>query len=127
MAGPGEKSHGLAHVLDATRYSLSGLKRLFRETAFRLELLYVGLVLIALVSAGAGLSTLATSLIIGLALFAAEALNTAIEEIVDRISPEFSETAKHAKDLGSFAVFCLLAAFGVHGAVNLGSLLSLWP
>ncbi|WP_424540689.1 diacylglycerol kinase [Sinorhizobium medicae] len=30
-----------------------------------------------------------------------EAVNTAIEEIIDRISPEVSDTGKHAKDLGS--------------------------
>ena len=41
---------------------------------------------------------------------ATEALNTAIEEIVDRVSPEISEMGKHSKDLGSFAVFCLITA-----------------
>ncbi len=37
-------------------------------------------------------------------LFATEALNTAIEEVVDRISPEWSLAARNAKDLGSLAV-----------------------
>ncbi len=32
------------------------------------------------------------------------------KRFVDRVSPEFSSFAKHAKDLGSFAVFCLLVA-----------------
>ncbi|WP_307959591.1 diacylglycerol kinase [Sinorhizobium medicae] len=36
-----------------------------------------------------------------LLLIAMEAVNTAIEEIIDRISPEVSDTGKHAKDLGS--------------------------
>ncbi|WP_234838132.1 diacylglycerol kinase, partial [Sinorhizobium medicae] len=35
-----------------------------------------------------------------LLLIAMEAVNTAIEEIID-ISPEVSDTGKHAKDLGS--------------------------
>jgi diacylglycerol kinase (ATP) len=48
-----------------------------------------------------------------LILFAVEALNTAIEELVDRISPEISTVGRHAKDLGSFAVFCLLAVNGL--------------
>ncbi len=48
-----------------------------------------------------------------LVLAATEALNTAVELIVDRVSPEFSAFAGQAKDLGSFAVFCLLL-------VNLG-------
>ena len=34
----------------------------------------------------------------------------AVEELVDRVSPEVSRTGKHAKDLGSFAVFCTIAA-----------------
>ena len=37
-----------------------------------------------------------------------------IEELVDRVSPEVSRTGKHAKDLGSFAVFCTLAAAGLY-------------
>lgn len=48
--------------------------------------------------------------VLGLILIAVEALNTAIEEVIDRISPEFSEVARNAKDLGSFAVSCLLLA-----------------
>jgi diacylglycerol kinase (ATP) len=47
-------------------------------------------------------------------MFGVEALNTAIEELVDRVSPEVSRTGKHAKDLGSFAVFCTLAAAGLY-------------
>lgn len=37
-------------------------------------------------------------------LFATEALNTAIEEIVDHISPKWSLAVRNAKDLGSLAV-----------------------
>ena len=45
-----------------------------------------------------------------------EAINTAIEELVDRISPEISTVGRNAKDLGSFAVFCLLLANGLYAA-----------
>jgi diacylglycerol kinase (ATP) len=44
---------------------------------------------------------------------AIEAINTAIEEIVDLVSPEWSLPAKHAKDLGSFAVFVMLCLNGI--------------
>jgi len=47
-------------------------------------------------------------------LIAVEAINTAIEVIIDKISPEISDTGKHAKDLGSFAVMCLLAVNGIY-------------
>ncbi len=45
-------------------------------------------------------------------IFAVEALNTAIENIVDHLSPEKSDFARDTKDLGSTAVFFLLIANG---------------
>ena len=54
--------------------------------------------------------------ILFLMIFGFEALNTAIEELVDRVSPEVSQTGKHAKDLGSFGVFCALTAAGLYMA-----------
>jgi diacylglycerol kinase (ATP) len=41
-------------------------------------------------------------------VLAVEALNTAIEVLTDHISPEWSQMAKDAKDLGSLAVGLLL-------------------
>lgn len=110
---------GLLHVLDAGAYSLAGSRRLMQETAARLEL--AG----ALIAAGCFIAISATwwqwAVLIGLFAFvlATEALNTAIEIIVDRVSPEWSEAAKHAKDLGSLAVgLMLLLTFGfVFGVV----------
>ena len=43
-----------------------------------------------------------------LALLTVEALNTAIEVIVDHLSPEWSEFGKQAKDVGSAAVFLMI-------------------
>jgi len=43
-------------------------------------------------------------------VLAVELLNSAIEEIVDRVSPEFSEFAARAKDMGSAAVLISLTA-----------------
>jgi nicotinate-nucleotide--dimethylbenzimidazole phosphoribosyltransferase len=54
-----------------------------------------------------------TFIILMLVLFCIEAVNTAIE-VVDRISPEISTVGRNAKDLGSFAVFCLLVANGLY-------------
>ncbi|WJH40178.1 diacylglycerol kinase [Aliirhizobium terrae] len=108
-----EKASGVRRIIAATRYSLQGLVRLWQEEAFRHEVIafVVGLVLFLLV--GAGAMDYFVFLILMLVLFAVEALNTAIEELVDRISPEISTVGRHAKDLGSFAVFCLLAANGL--------------
>jgi diacylglycerol kinase (ATP) len=108
-----EKASGVRRIIAATRYSLQGLVRLWQEEAFRHEVIAfaAGLVLFLLV--GAGATDYFVFLILMLVLFAVEALNTAIEELVDRISPEISTVGRHAKDLGSFAVFCLLGANGL--------------
>lgn len=111
---PVEKKTGIAHFFAAGRYSLQGFRRLIGEAAFRHELLAlaVGLALFAFVGATAG--EFVTFIILMLVLFCVEAVNTAIEELVDRISPEISTVGRNAKDLGSFAVFCLLIANGLY-------------
>lgn len=107
---------GGRHLFAAFGYSLGGAGRLLRETAFRHEIV-AGVVIFSVFSAvGAGLRDYVMMVILLLGLAAAEALNTAIEEIIDRISPEWSSTGMHAKNLGSFAVFCLLAANGLLAA-----------
>ena len=49
-------------------------------------------------------------------LMSVEALNTAIEVMVDHLSPGYTEFAKAAKDLASFAVFSMLLAGGIYVA-----------
>lgn len=101
---------GLLHFVDATGYSIAGMVRLWRETAARQEILggLAGAAL--LLVAGASLQQGLFALVLWLVLLAVEALNTAIEELVDHISPEWSQAAKHAKDLGSLAVGLLVLA-----------------
>jgi len=41
-------------------------------------------------------------------VLSAELLNSAVEAVVDKVSPEFHELAGRAKDLGSAAVFLLM-------------------
>lgn len=108
-----EKASGVRRIIAATRYSMQGLLRLWKEEAFRHEVyaFAIGIILFALV--GASAMDYFIFLILMLILFSVEALNTAIEELVDRISPEISTVGRHAKDLGSFAVFCLLVASGL--------------
>ncbi len=108
-----EKASGLRRLIAATRYSLQGLARLWREEAFRHELVGFMFLLVVFAAVGAAFLDYLVFLILSLVLFAVEALNTAIEELVDRISPEISTVGRHAKDLGSFAVFCLLSANGM--------------
>ncbi|MDO1583671.1 diacylglycerol kinase [Rhizobium oryzicola] len=106
------KVTGPRHLLAALGFSLGGFMRLVRETAFRHELAAMAVSLALFATVHASLGEFVALVIVFLMLCAVEALNTAIEEIIDRISPELSSTGRHAKDLGSFAVLCLLGAWG---------------
>lgn len=93
----------------ATQWSLRGLAQGFRhESSFRLEV-YLFVVLAPL---GWWLGTTAVerAVLIGslLLVLSVELLNSGLEAIVDKASPEFSELAGRAKDLGSAAVFLTL-------------------
>nr|WP_245398781.1 diacylglycerol kinase [Oceaniglobus trochenteri] len=92
---------------------MAGFRRLMGETAARLELLAGGLAALAFFLHGASLLQWMILLCLFLAVLMVEALNTAIEVIVNRISPEWSIEAKHAKDLGSLAVGLALAIAGI--------------
>jgi diacylglycerol kinase (ATP) len=108
-----EKASGVRRIIAAARYSMQGMVRLWQEQAFRHEVIAFAAGLLLFAAVDAKVSDYAVFLILMLVLFAVEALNTAIEELVDRISPEISTVGRHAKDLGSFAVFCLLVANGL--------------
>lgn len=99
---------GLLHVLDAAVYSWAGFRRLMQETAARLELAGALIAAGCFVTISAALWQWAVLIALLSLVLAIEALNTAIEIVVDRVSPEWSEAAKHAKDLGSLAVGLIL-------------------
>lgn len=99
---------GPLHVLDAATYSWAGLCRLMRETAAKLDL--VGAIVAAVCFTWTNAIWWQWAILVALIelVLAIEALNTAIEIVVNRVSPEWSEAAKQAKDLGSLAVALML-------------------
>jgi diacylglycerol kinase (ATP) len=105
-----KKCNFLMGIFAATKYSLYGLKRLWEEKAFRYEIVSYIAVLFLFYLIGASYMHFIIITILSFIVFAMESLNTAIEEIINHISPQWSKTAKNAKDLGSFAVFCALTA-----------------
>ncbi|MBL9049882.1 MAG: diacylglycerol kinase [Tabrizicola sp.] len=119
MAVPEKPSRktGLAHFAAAAGYSLAGLRRLAQESAFRQEVALILGLLVLLLLFGASLPEIAGLLAIGLVLVAVEALNTALEEVIDHLSPGWSQFAKNAKDLGSLAVACVIGALLVYAGV----------
>jgi diacylglycerol kinase (ATP) len=103
-------STGLRRVVDATFFSLAGLRAAWRdEAAFRQELVLA----IVLVPAALWLGRTAVerALLIGscFIVLIVELLNTALENVVDRVGREPHPLAGKAKDLGSAAVFVSLA------------------
>ena len=102
-------------IKNATRYSLAGFKFLIRsELAARMELYTYALAVALYFYLGADWVHFIIGGVLLFLILAVEAINTAIEVIIDRISPEISETGKRAKDLGSFAVMCLIFINGIH-------------
>ena len=60
-------------------------------------------------------------------VLAAECLNTAVESVVDLVSPDYAELAKHAKDCAAGAVLvCALGAVAVAAAVFVPRLAALF-
>ena len=102
--------NGPLHMIDALGYSMAGMQRLWQETAARLEVAGVALGAVVLALCAATLTDWLVFTGLCLAVLVAEALNTALEVLTDRISPEWSVDAKHAKDLGSLAVGLTLCA-----------------
>ena len=90
-------------------YAIEGLLVLFKEKAFQLELLFIIPLLTLLFFLNLTpiqKSIMAGSLII---ILIAEALNTAVENVVDLVTEEWHILAKRAKDTASASV--LLSIF----------------
>ncbi len=105
---------GIARIIDATGYSLKGLKACYRgEAAFRQELLLV-LVLTPLSFWVAG-TVVEWILLMGplLLLLIVELLNSAVEAAVDRIGDERHILSGRAKDMGSAAVLLSLLLIAI--------------
>jgi diacylglycerol kinase (ATP) len=113
---------GLTRLWNALGYSREGIIAAWQnEAAFREEIL-LAIVTIPL-AIYLGHSGIERALLIGsiILILIVEILNSAVEAVVDKASPEKNELAKRAKDMGSAAVlFSLLNAATVWACV-------LWP
>lgn len=105
---PQKQRRGLNRLIHASAYSLAGLRQAWDETAFRQEAL-LACVLLPL-GWWLGTSWVERVLLIGsvLLVLIVELLNTAVESAIDRVSPEWHELSRRAKDLGSAAVLLAL-------------------
>jgi diacylglycerol kinase (ATP) len=105
---------GLARLIDATAYSAKGIRACWQnEAAFRQEvILFVVLLPLSLFVARSieqWLLLMAPLLL----LLIVELLNTAVENVVDRIGHELHDLSGRAKDMGSAAVLICLVMAGL--------------
>jgi len=109
-----KKNTGLRRILLAAGYSWQGLVATFRhEAAFRQELGL--LVVLSPVALWLGDNALESALMIAtlLIVLIVEIVNSAVESIIDLVSPEHHELAGRAKDQGSAAVLLALILAGI--------------
>ncbi len=106
---PSTEPRGPRQIYKALIWSCKGLRAGWTfEASFRLEV-YLCSVLFPLGlwlgNGGVEKALLCGSLLLVLSM---ELINSAVEAVVDKVSPEFHELAGRAKDLGSAAVFLLM-------------------
>lgn len=121
MPASGFRGHP-RQLFNAFRWSMKGLAAAWRhEASFRLEAgLAIVLVPLGLWLGNGPLEKIALVLPPVLVL-SIELLNSAIEAVVDMVSPDFHELAGRAKDMGSAAVLLVMLGTG------LSWVLVLWP
>ncbi len=111
---------GMTRILNATGYSLAGLRAAYQgEAAFR-QLVWLNLVLLP-VACLLDVSRVERVLLMLTPLLAlvVELLNSAIEAVVDRISLNLHPLSKQAKDMGSAAQLLALLIIALTWALIL--------
>jgi len=126
VAKPG--ATGITRIINATGYSMKGLKSAWvNEAAFRQELVLILLLMPLAFWIGDTLNEILLLVCISWLVVIVEVINSAVEAVVDRIGSEHHELSGRAKDLGSAAVFIALALNAlVWGALVGRNLLGWW-
>ncbi len=94
----------VTRLLHAFGHSWNGFKTALTQPAFRMEIIM--LFILVPTAWNMGVTTMQRALLIGslLLILMMEIINTAIEITIDRISTDYHDLSKRAKDLGSLAV-----------------------
>ena len=109
MSNPHKGRTGIDRVIHAAGYSMAGLRSAYRgESAFRQEF-WLAMVLVP-AAFWVGRNWAEVALLIGstLLVLIVELLNSGIEAAIDRVSFEWHDLSKRAKDLASAAVMLSL-------------------
>ena len=109
MSNPHKGRTGIDRMIHAAGYSMAGLRSAYRgESAFRQEF-WLAMVLVP-AAFWVGRNWAEVALLIGstLLVLIVELLNSGIEAAIDRVSFEWHDLSKRAKDLASAAVMLSL-------------------
>jgi diacylglycerol kinase (ATP) len=101
-------------IIQAFKASFCGLASAFQtERAFRIEVTVLAAAVPAAFILTPDAFQRAELIACLLAVLAVELLNTSIEKLCDRTTPQIDPVIKIVKDMGSAAVFCALCMAGV--------------
>jgi diacylglycerol kinase (ATP) len=115
----------LKRIWYALLYSRAGLVTCFKEeAAFRQEFSLFLILLVPLYLLPFDLSVKFVLFMANSLVLITEMLNSAVEAVVDLVSPEHNTFAKKAKDMGSAAVFLALALAAILWVAALVALLA---
>jgi len=117
----GHLPRGPRRILMATKWSLQGLRFAWLyESSFRLEVYLFAIV--APLGLWLGQTAVERVLLVGsgLLVLSIELLNSAVEAVIERYGAEHHEMAGRAKDMGSAAVFVMMANVILTWALILG-------
>lgn len=96
------KDTGIKRIIKALGYSCDGFKATFEsEQSFRQDLVFFAVSVCLALVLDFSIFMKALIFFASFLILFAELINTAIETIIDRISPEYHDLSKKAKDIGS--------------------------
>ena len=109
MESPHKSRSGWTRIINALRYSITGLRSAFEhESAFRQELALAAVLMVVATGLPLTLTQKAILALCVMLVLITELINSAVEATVDRISLDNHPLAKRAKDVCSAAVFLSL-------------------
>ena len=96
-------------------YAIQGIVTAMREQNFRFHLLSAVIVMIAGLFTGLSIIEWIIIVLVITLVIGAEMFNTAIERVVDLVSPDYHPLAKQAKDIAAAAVLVFAACSVIIG------------
>jgi diacylglycerol kinase (ATP) len=108
------------HFFKNTKYALDGLKDILStETSFKIEIIVVFALSIFLIFWDIEYINRVMLFSSMMLVLIVEALNSAIERVVDLVTKDYHDLAKRAKDAGSSAVFLSIATASILWSVEI--------